>query len=432
MRKVVSLLSALVVVVLLVAPSASAHTGAPASAYWEFLLPNGNAVFSEPYAEWGGTGTIAKFDLTWSPFSGPADITGIEAQLLNADGSPYSGSWTRLNNAAGTSNWFTLGTGGGTAHATATFAANSATAVRFRICSENNAVVGNRCGGATEIIYGKAQTSTAGIAPNAPALGCSGTFDGVGLEWTHSGIAATGFTIQRAVAASGSWSDVHTAGASVRAWEDRPQASHLARDYRIRTSNGPSNWSNTCTATTAETTTGEDIPTPDVTDPGPGEDEGESCAIWNIFCHFVKAGRFLFVPGSTTTDAWASLQETAATRPPFSVVLGGLDDIDELLDCFNDNWSGAILVTCGSSGAGGTQSPNFMAAMGRSGSMTIDWFTTLEEMRLEHETLFRVARGLLGLGVVAGTMFHLWRSARANVGDKFVGGGTDERPEFEE
>lgn len=189
-------------------------------------------------------------------------------------------------------------------------------------------------GGTTGTPVAIAKTTAEFEVPDAPSLGCAGTYDGIDLEWTFGGsLAADGFEVERSSDLGTTWAAVGPVlDGARRAWENRPQPFDLERTYRIRTTNGPSEWSNECTATTHQTDTGEAIPTPDVTDPGDGEDEGESCAVWNLFCHVVKAGKWLLIPPSTTWDAWDGIYDDLESKPPFSVGIGGVGFIVEFLD----------------------------------------------------------------------------------------------------
>lgn len=241
-----------------------------------------------------------------------------------------------------------------------------------------------------------AKTTAEFELPNAPALGCAGTFDGVALDWTHSGMVASGFTIQRAVAASGSWSDVHTAGASVRAWEDRPELPNLVRDYRMRTTNGPSAWSNTCTATTGQTATGEALPTPDVTDPEPGADEGESCAVWNLFCHVAKALRWAFVPGASTADAWRTFSATVSQRPPMSAITWAYDLIGYGFDEIATPSGSGFLLGC-------------IPITGSDVNLCIQ--DAFDPLRSE----WGWVRGLMAVAMWGGLAFYFWRQVESAV-----------------
>ncbi len=74
----------------------------------------------------------------------------------------------------------------------------------------------------------------------------------IDLAWHDNSSTETGFTVERALAGSGAWSQITTVGANVQSYANTGLASSTSYDYRVRAYNaqGNSAYSNIATATT--------------------------------------------------------------------------------------------------------------------------------------------------------------------------------------
>lgn len=212
------------------------------------------------------------------------------------------------------------------------------------------------------IVYLEASTLARG--PDAPTrcpggfgLEASGVEDGKGYaiwRWdAPDGTEPLTYELQRRRAGSSAW-ETRYVGAS-RSHRD---STGLGVDYvyRLRASNvvaaGP--WCTELAHTGGDSPTGDNayLDRPhggDATD-----DDGASCG-FSMFCWIKAALRWAFVPGDSTRDAWESFTTNLRSRPPFSVVSGGVSFGWTFVEHVRDKFGVLRGVT---GGGGGTCLPN--------------------------------------------------------------------------
>lgn len=103
-------------------------------------------------------------------------------------------------------------------------------------------------------LFIRSENGTIPDVPAAPSdLQSTGTTsNSVSLIWSHPGTDEMGFDLERALAASSSWSQVASPAGGATLYTDNGLSASTAYDYRIRARNagGESAWSNVVTATT--------------------------------------------------------------------------------------------------------------------------------------------------------------------------------------
>jgi hypothetical protein len=166
----------------------------------------------------------------------------------------------------------------------------------------------------------------------------------VSWAWDHAGGSGVSYESEHSALTDSGWGGAATSAGKFRTVSGI--AAGASRYLRVRACNGVgcSAWTSPAVGATVDAkdpssgippaNQGGGLTGGDASDP----DKGESCGL-NVFCWIKAALRWAFVPGESTSNAWASFGDNLKTRPPFSVVYdaGGLlvDVVDQLLFRFD-------------------------------------------------------------------------------------------------
>jgi hypothetical protein len=122
----------------------------------------------------------------------------------------------------------------------------------------------------------------------------------------------------------------------------------------------------------------------------------------------VKALKWAFVPGTTTTGAWSSFKSGVETKPPFSIIIGGIGWLTDVV-------TGAGEHGGPTSGVGTTGGDQFGCVSGAAWGPTDimngnDWCisTVADEIHGQNVVFFNGLRNLLRIGLYVMVGFSMW------------------------
>jgi hypothetical protein len=419
-RAAALLLVAGLLLVALPPSSAFAHTGVD-NTYIETVssLDNGVTFLNPQFSYNTGTGQL-QFHVRWTGCTAASANTAVAGRVYGKNG---DGTFTYIAQSA--QSW------------AGSFFTCSATQPQEGTITVTQATLNSYSNGYEVRIYRSSDSSTLTRAsdtaylygPVAPgSLTATGVAGGIKLDWTQSGGNPGYYQVERSADGGTTFTSIESRlGGAARTYLDSPVNGGAERTYRLRgcssggtcsawvivtgtagAAGGTSSSSTTdmtayCTAHPAANA----CATPTSTDTSEGDTASATCSWYDLFCHIVKALKWAFVPGTTTTAAWSSFKTTLETKPPFSLVIGGISWLTGVVQ-------GALQAAPGSN-TGPTGGDQFGCISGAAwGPVDVmngnNWCISnvAEDIRMQNESFFAGIRNLIRIGLYVMVAFSMW------------------------